>query len=71
MSSSRRVEPLDPEALARDLPTTAEDVHALRELRPRMALEDLASWNRLSAGWQFGLPQRSGTSEGWEPFELQ
>lgn len=70
MSSPRRVEPLDPEALTRDLPTTAEDVRALRELRPRIALEDLTDWNRLSAGWQFGLPQRSGTCKGWKPFEL-
>jgi hypothetical protein len=70
MTSRRRAEPLDPEALARDLPTTAEDVRALRELRPRIALHDLADWNRLSAGWQFGLPQRSGTAKGWKPFEL-
>lgn len=65
MSSPRRVEPLDPEALIRDLPTTAEDVRALRELRPRIALEDLTDWR-----WQFGLPQRAGTCKGWKPFEL-
>lgn len=70
MSSPRRVERLDPEALARDLPTSEEDVRALRALRPHVRLQDLADWNRLSAGWQFGLPQRSGTCKGWEPFEL-
>lgn len=70
MSSTRRVERLDPEALARDLPTSEEDVRALRALRSHVRLQDLADWNRLSAGWQFGLPQRSGTCEGWEPFEL-
>ncbi|MGH9382136.1 MAG: hypothetical protein ACRD2Z_16220 [Thermoanaerobaculia bacterium] len=70
MTSRRGVEQLDPEALARDLPTTAEDIRALRELRPRIPLQDLADWNRLSAGWQFGLPQRSSTSSGWKPFDL-
>jgi len=70
MRSTPRSEWLDPEALARDLPTTTADVQALRRLRPRARLEDLADWNWLSAGWQFGLPQRTGTSAGWEPFEL-
>lgn len=67
----KRVEPLDPDALARDLPTTEEDVRALRRLRPRIPLENLADWNRLSAGRQLGLPQRSDTSAGREPFELE
>lgn len=67
----KRVEPLDPDALARDLPTTEEDVRALRSLRPTVRLCDLADWNRLSAGRQLGLPQRSDTSAGWEPFELE
>lgn len=67
----KRVEPLDPDALARDLPTTEEDVRALRRLRPTVRLRDLADWNRLSAGRQLGLPQRSDTSAGREPFELE
>jgi hypothetical protein len=70
MSSPKSVERLDPEAIARDLPTTGQDVRALRELRLRTRLEDLGDWNSLSAGWQFGTRQRSGTSAGWRPFEL-
>lgn len=70
MSSRRRVEPLDPEALAADLPTTAQDVQALRATRARLRLSDLGDWNWLSAGWQFGVPQRRTTAEGREPFEL-
>jgi hypothetical protein len=69
-SKVRGDEPLDPEALTVDLPTTARDVRALRAARARLRLADLADWNWLSAGWQFEAPQRRTTAEGREPFEL-
>ena len=68
----RSNEPADLLFLERDLPTTAEDVRALREHRPRAAAD---WWDQLTA-----LAEQAGSSTealrlrptfaGCEPFEL-
>jgi hypothetical protein len=63
-----RAELLD---LERDLPTTAEDVEALRRLRRPAGRSLLEHIDDLAAPELFGpLPRRRRTSEGFEPFEL-
>lgn len=65
MSSNKASEPLD---LERDLPTTAEDVRALRENRPKWGEDWL---DRLEATTKaFPQPARRKTFAGFEPFEL-
>jgi len=67
--SSKRSELLN---LERDLPTTPEDIRALRENRPRPAADWLDELTRLSRQ----IPNveevrlRRKTFEGCEPFEL-
>lgn len=56
---------------ARDLPTTAEDIAALRRLREPTGESLLPRINELYAPEIFGPhPPRTKTSEGWEPFTL-
>jgi hypothetical protein len=53
-----------------DIPTTQEDILALRRAREHGPF-DLRNLNLLSATLQFPhLRQRTTTSEGWEPFTL-
>jgi hypothetical protein len=65
-------EPTDLLFLERDVPTTAEDVRALREHRPRAAAE---WWNELTTLSE-QVPRASEalrlrpTFAGYEPFEL-
>ena len=58
--------------LERDIPTTSEDVRALRENRPKPAADWLEQLTRLSE--QFPnieeVRRRRKTFEGCEPFEL-
>ena len=66
--SSKRPEPLD---LERDLPTTAEDVAALRRIREGRRIsfaEYLRFLSRLAM--PSGEARRRKTHEGQEPFEL-
>ena len=66
--SSKRSEPLD---LERDLPTTAEDVAALRRIREsrRISFADyLRFLSRLQLPSRATRPRK--THEGQEPFEL-
>jgi hypothetical protein len=66
--SSKRPEPLD---LERDLPTTAEDVVVLRQIREsrRISFADYLIF--LSRREPSGkAPRRQKTHEGDEPFEL-
>lgn len=58
--------------LERDLPTTADDVRALREHRPRAAAD---WWNELTmlseqAGLSVDALRRRPTFAGCEPFKL-
>ena len=66
--SSKRPEPLD---LERDLPTTAEDVAALRRVRESRRISFAQYLRFLSA---LRLPEGASggrkTQEGVEPFEL-
>lgn len=58
--------------LERDIPTTPEDVRALRENRPRMPdnwWDVLTEASEQLPGVQEALRRRK-TFEGWEPFEL-
>jgi hypothetical protein len=66
--SSRRPEPLD---LERDLPTTAEDVAALRRIRESRRIS-FAEYLRFLSGLRMpeGAFRRRKTQEGVEPFEL-
>lgn len=58
--------------LERDIPTTPEDIRALRENRPRMP----ENWWDVLTRASEQLPgveearKRRKTFEGWEPFEL-
>jgi hypothetical protein len=58
--------------IERDIPTTAEDIRALRENRPKPAEDWLAQLTRVSQQ----IPnleeiiRRRRTFEGFEPFEL-
>ena len=66
--SSKRAEPLD---LERDLPTTPEDVAALKRIRESRRLEfrEYLVWlSRLQ--WPTGAARRRRTHRGFEPFEL-
>ena len=66
--SSKRPEPLD---LERDLPTTAEDVAALRRIRESRKIsfaEYLRFLSRLRLPTGAARPRK--THEGQEPFEL-
>ncbi|HRC86484.1 MAG TPA: hypothetical protein PK413_12820 [Thermoanaerobaculia bacterium] len=66
MSSEKRLEPLD-----WNVPTTPEDIEALRRARIHGPF-DLRYLNLLSATLQFPhLKQSRATSEGWEPFRLE
>ena len=57
--------------LERDLPTTAEDVRVLRELRRPADHSLLERINELTPPALFGPPpRRRATSDGWKPFEL-
>jgi hypothetical protein len=58
--------------LERDLPTTAEDVRALRENRPRGEGDWWDQLMRLSEQFPEAAPAlgRRRTFEGYEPFEL-
>ena len=65
-TSDRRV--LD---LERDLPTTAEDVRVLRELRAARTVDALEHANRLvTPGWALTAAAARPTFEGCRPFEL-
>ena len=69
MRSSDSPEPLD---LERDLPTTVEDIAALRRLRnrPRLSLEEyLAFLRSLGSPPASGLRSRKGP-RGDRPFDL-
>ncbi len=69
MSSS---EPFDLLDLERDIPTTPEDIRALRENRPRMPenwWDVLTLASEQLPGVQEALRRRK-TFEGCEPFEL-
>lgn len=69
MSSSDNLDLLD---LERDIPTTPEDIRALRENRPRMP----ENWWDVLTRASEQLPgveearKRRKTFQGWEPFEL-
>ncbi len=58
--------------LEKDLPTTPEDIQALRENRPKSAkpwwveIQELA--DQFPSDWE--VRRRRPTAEGWEPFEL-
>jgi hypothetical protein len=65
MSSSEPPDLLD---LERDLPTTAEDIRALRENRPKWSEDWLAQLEATSKA--FPQPTRRKTFAGFEPFEL-
>lgn len=58
--------------LEKDIPTTAEDIRALRENRPRPNLHWLDQLqileNQVPNAHELRLKRR--TFEGWEPFEL-
>jgi hypothetical protein len=59
--------------LERDLPTTVEDVAALRRLRREQERSFLFDdWSVLQpiAGLPIAEDRRRATSAGWEPFEL-
>ncbi len=57
--------------LERDLPTTAEDVRILRELRRTRVEDPLIHANRLVApNWILAAAAARPTFEGMEPFEL-
>jgi hypothetical protein len=68
MSSKKRPETLD---LERDLPTTRQDISALRRARSRKSM-DLAHYLRTLS--RLKLPKnnerRKKTHEGFEPFSL-
>ncbi len=69
MSSSDDFDLLD---LERDIPTTPEDIRALREIRPRMPenwWDVLTLASEQFPGVQEALRRRK-TFEGCEPFEL-
>lgn len=58
--------------LERDIPTTPDDIRALRENRPRMPdnwWDVLTEASEQLPGVQEALRRRK-TFEGWEPFEL-
>src|SRR6476620_6738880 len=71
-ASTKSSEPLDLVELERDIPTTPEDIRALRQHRPRMPE---SWWDVLTAaseqlpGIQDALRRRK-TLEGCPPFEL-
>jgi hypothetical protein len=55
----------------RDLPTTAEDVRVLRELRAARREDALVHVRRLLApGWTLKAAAARPTSAGFQPFEL-
>jgi hypothetical protein len=65
-------EPFDLLDLERDIPTTPEDVRALRENRPRMPenwWDVLTEASQQLPGVEEALRRRK-TFEGWPPFEL-
>jgi hypothetical protein len=64
---SKRPEPLD---LERDLPTTAEDVAALRRIRESRRISFAEYLRFLSRLELPGSAHRRKTHEGQEPFEL-
>ena len=70
--STKSSEPLDLLELERDIPTTPEDIRALREHRPRMP----ENWWDVLTQASEQLPgveearRRRKTFEGCEPFEL-
>jgi len=70
--SAKSSEPLDLAELERDIPTTPEDIRALRELRPRMP-ENWWDVLREASEQLPGLQEarlRRKTFEGYLPFEL-
>lgn len=68
MSSKRRPEFLD---LEKDLPTTPEDIAALRRARERTVV-DMPHYLRTISRLKFhpGVNYRRKTHEGFEPFTL-
>jgi hypothetical protein len=64
--SSKRPEPLD---LERDLPTTAEDVAALKRIREGRRIS-FAEYLRFLSRLQLPARVPRKTHEGHEPFEL-
>lgn len=72
MSSTRELDPLD---IERDIPTTPEDVDALRRSsrEPGGQCADLVPLlHRLTeAARSLGVRPSRDTSEGWSPFELE
>jgi hypothetical protein len=70
--STKSSEPLDLLELERDIPTTPEDIQALRQHRPRMP----ENWWDVLTEASEQLPgleearRRRKTFEGWPPFEL-
>lgn len=71
--SSPKFSDLGPLDLERDLPTTTEDVVALRRLRREQERGFLFDdWSVLQpiAGLPIAGDRRYATSAGWEPFEL-
>jgi len=52
------------------IPTTAEDIAALRRLRERSRSSSLHDLNRLNPPSLFSAPPNRKTSEGAEPFRL-
>jgi hypothetical protein len=68
MTSSDSTPVLD---LERDLPTTDEDVRALRRLRPKAHLRDLQDLRRLeSPSWMRKLAGRRPVFRDGPPFQL-
>jgi hypothetical protein len=70
--STRSSEPLDLAALERDIPTTPEDIEALRRQRPRMPdnwWDVLTQASEELPGLQEARRRRK-TFEGCAPFEL-
>lgn len=69
MTSKRNPDLLD---LERDIPTTPEDIRALRENRPRASADWLGQLELLVVQVPNldEIRRRRPTSEGYEPFEL-
>lgn len=71
MSSKRPSEGSDLDRLEEDVPTTPEDVAALRSARERVRGRfTLEHMDLLRPSDRLPYRPRRRTSEGWEPFEL-
>jgi len=71
VSSKRSSESPGLDRIEEDIPTTPEDVAALRRARERVGWRfSLERMNELQSPSWWTYPPRRRTSEGWEPFEL-